>query len=1400
MKALVLLLLPLVAMTAFAQSPPPDPFLIGVHGFAPEFDPVHHVCHYVRGVIANPVTLDERQRFLSATHFQLARDLGANLISSIVYPDSVITAPEDNVVHQICDAASPATGDTLRVSLLDFGISNLLAGERIMLHPESNLDFGQRGDFDLVGQQLFNRIPVDSANLASPLTLPFSAIHAIKMEAGKGVVSGVVDGRKEDLSLFRAWWDSTTRKDNSASGLYIVSVTVQLQSSLVDPDSDMPLMHLDISSVDSANPIFDRNLRYTLRERHFFDSLGHLITTPIEVVLGMIELREWVNAPNTTPVTFADYRRSDNTAWDDTTLTSYAKILGRFDRDSTARVTAKWEAFDITLRYDASASATFLLDAVCLSSPRTFAMFHPDHRIFFPSTDPDPPAELAPRLTAWQHTRARFTSRIDAILTDNGRAATPFPALRFLYGPEQGLHSAHWALASVGNLLLKEHPGSRMSIFCATSYSESPEVSAAFSRRFASGYYCYPVPADYLSPVYPDSTPGSYHHQINRTDIRGFVETSRRYRNHAETRKQLGTVHPWLPFVQNHTNLYADSLGKWQSWDFDPLREPTAAELRHQCNIALAHAADGLLFYQFSSAPWITANPFWPRDTATWNSDFAAGHPFSDPNAGSIGFVDPDPTTGLPIPRRADWNGESKWDSAATYVNSFLRTVAGVIRESLIWQGAKIWSIANHADAGQNRLVNQVLSMRQDAANPIDVEDSTFVIISEFVHKQNAHDYLFVLNGRTHPTEGHRHITVKLAPDEDPTVEWRVTNILTNDVWIVRPSASPDHSVVSNGFTDYFPPGSAALYRIEPMSNEATDFSFTSGSCDSYDRSIYIEPAATLRLDDKDVLAFTSGNGLYCDGALFANKSEFRPCDFEQQWDGVVARNGGSVELEQVTIFNGSAIAGSGGSMNLDEACRIYYANCALWNIDGTLESNATESYLVGNHLIHVGTSISSLFRDHASGLSTFGATGVSVHSNAQRIRVDECVFDGFWRGAYAFGGTLLGDADGNAPADGGNNSFRTLAHGLEAVGSGWILLGALADTLQDHCERNEIILVDPYAPQVETDANSWILARNCWWEPANWGAAPASPMTYSGNVEYDPLLMTDPIPFTGSAGGSSAYGTGLSKSASTPPPPTARGQIIVAIAARNHGSVRHLVGQFLATSAAATVDVGFLAFLHQSLREARTSGMIDSLLTLCLSRTDVESKLLAADIAATDGMYVDAVQILDGYSFAGSADLLKRSLIRKALWKPRAAAGGYAEGLRAVDSLKSLQDTLLIRAMEYYPVLYSRLSPPSAPVPKLSTERLIDRTLPDGIDVWPNYPNPFTDITSFTFKLGEEMHVRLAVFDAMGREVTVVTDADYARGVHSAVLRSSGLPSGLYFYRLTTDRGVVQRKMLLMR
>jgi hypothetical protein len=210
-----------------------------------------------------------------------------------------------------------------------------------------------------------------------------------------------------------------------------------------------------------------------------------------------------------------------------------------------------------------------------------------------------------------------------------------------------------------------------------------------------------------------------------------------------------------------------------------------------------------------------------------------------------------------------------------------------------------------------------------------------------------------------------------------------------------------------------------------------------------------------------------------------------------------------------------------------------------------------------------------------------------------------------------------------------------------------------------------------------------------------------------------------------------------------------------------------------------------------------------DTLFTILLSRPDMESKLLAADMAIADSLFDDAVSILDAYSFAGNPTLFARALLRKAVAHPLTGNGGYVRGVLVLDSARVLlgADPRYRRFIELYPILFSGLTHTQGSViPKQPERPLLERILPTGIDVWPNYPNPFTNITSFTFKLCEDTHVRLAVYDAMGREVAVVTDTDYNRGVHSTVLRSVDLPSGLYFYRLTTDEGVIQRKMLLMR
>ncbi|MFZ1728863.1 MAG: T9SS type A sorting domain-containing protein [Bacteroidota bacterium] len=999
------------------------------------------------------------------------------------------------------------------------------------------------------------------------------------------------------------------------------------------------------------------------------------------------------------------------------------------------------------------------------------------------------------------------------------------PGLRFVMGGEQVFNNGtYWTTFLLSRLVAAE-TDNHVQLFSTYGSETNTALTPILAAEMNTGPYNYPLLTDHPRPTLQGVTPQNYLEPLYDagTPPDGFRRMWDLYLLNIQTRSLYAPDQPWIPYIQNHTNLLETNPPPgW--WDEIPNREPSASELRFQCNTALALGAGGVLFYSFSSVPY---TPVEPPDPPTPPTVIAADRMLPDPAHGVDWFDDIDMNVGTmgflgsegveDVRRTLDWNGENKWDSTQAYIHDFLKPAGSYISQHLQWQQALQWYRRGEADAGSSKLVSMIVSRRQDIANGIDPQAQTYVMVSEYdpratnppPESSSASRFLFVVNGNTFDGSlhagtdpvGQRHITVKLGTDEGKVDEWRVTNVFTKDVWIVRASDTPDETSYANGFTEYFAPGAAALYRLDPMVSETTDFSFSDGGgCENYDRSIFIEPAATLRLKDADKLAFASGNGIFCDGYLYANNSEFHPCDLEQYWVGIVARNGGTVELEQVEIYNGSAITGSDGSINLDEACKIHFTNCALWNLGGTLTSNSTESYFVSNHLIHVGSSISSLFRDHAYGLSNYGSTGVSVHSNAQRIRVDESVFEGFWRGAYAFGGTLLGDSDGNAPADGGNNSFRAIERGLEAVGGGWILLGALSDTLQDKCERNEIILVNPNGVQAETDASSWILARNCWWEPANWSSIPATPMSYSGNVEFDPLLTADPIPFVGSGGSSFTNSNTLSKTSSTASPPNARGQIIAAAAAHNHGALRHLIGQFLNSSAAATADFGMLGFLHRSLRDANATRMVDSLLNLCLNRTDMESKLLAADIVAEDSLYADAIQILNSYSFVGSADLLKGSLIRKAMFYPRAWDGGYADGILAIDSLRLLPDSLLLRVIDFYPLLYSRLSKPSVQIPKVYTEKIIDRSLPSGIDVWPNYPNPFVDITSFTFKLGETTHVRLAVFDAMGREVTVIADADYSRGVHSAVLHSGDLPNGLYFYRLITDAGVIQRKMMLLR
>jgi len=65
------------------------------------------------------------------------------------------------------------------------------------------------------------------------------------------------------------------------------------------------------------------------------------------------------------------------------------------------------------------------------------------------------------------------------------------------------------------------------------------------------------------------------------------------------------------------------------------------------------------------------------------------------------------------------------------------------------------------------------------------------------------------------------------------------------------------------------------------------------------------------------------------------------------------------------------------------------------------------------------------------------------------------------------------------------------------------------------------------------------------------------------------------------------------------------------------------------------------------------------------------------------------------------------------------------------------------------------------------------------------NYPNPFNPQTTLRFTLPEEAHVRLTVYDVLGREIMVLVDGTRLAGTHEAHFDGSRLPSGIYVYRL---------------
>ena len=80
------------------------------------------------------------------------------------------------------------------------------------------------------------------------------------------------------------------------------------------------------------------------------------------------------------------------------------------------------------------------------------------------------------------------------------------------------------------------------------------------------------------------------------------------------------------------------------------------------------------------------------------------------------------------------------------------------------------------------------------------------------------------------------------------------------------------------------------------------------------------------------------------------------------------------------------------------------------------------------------------------------------------------------------------------------------------------------------------------------------------------------------------------------------------------------------------------------------------------------------------------------------------------------------------------------------------------------------------------------------------NYPNPFNPSTKIRFTLPHDQKTSLAVYDVLGKEISVLINSEMSAGNYEVTFNGSSLPSGIYFYRLTSGNYSQIRKMLLVK
>lgn len=91
-------------------------------------------------------------------------------------------------------------------------------------------------------------------------------------------------------------------------------------------------------------------------------------------------------------------------------------------------------------------------------------------------------------------------------------------------------------------------------------------------------------------------------------------------------------------------------------------------------------------------------------------------------------------------------------------------------------------------------------------------------------------------------------------------------------------------------------------------------------------------------------------------------------------------------------------------------------------------------------------------------------------------------------------------------------------------------------------------------------------------------------------------------------------------------------------------------------------------------------------------------------------------------------------------------------------------------------------------------------KEIPQNFKLKQNYPNPFNPSTTIAYSLPKSAHVKITVYNMLGKQVGILVNQPRKAGDHMVKFNASNLASGVYLYRLEADGAFKTNKMILIK